>query len=791
MELSDRAANVLSLLLMEPDLQEGELIFVGHSLGGLVIKQVLRKAADAAPTRADAYSLVDRTRKVAFLATPHLGADLAGWGDWLRILIRSSAATRSLLRNDSHLRDLNLWYRNWTTERKIDHLILVETKTTSVFGMVVKRDSSDPGLSRDPIPIDADHITIAKPPNPNDQIYRLVRSFIDHEVERPVSREEKKLDEILAHVAGKENVPLETLRALLAEMGEAAPLADPKEIEQKLKDKAKEFKELTERLNRLSNADPEVLQLRQAAATALSLGRFVEADGHLAAAEARDLAGLEDLEAFAKVKRLSAAESRSERAAAAMLRVNSQAYAEAVAHYAEAARMAATADAMVARDYAEKQGQSLVALGSEFGRNSALLEAIAHFRRLLSASSQRDDPLQWALTQMNLGNALCTLGERESGTGRLEEAVAAYRAALTECAQERAPLQWATTQMNLGIVLRALGERESGTGRLEEAVAAYRAALTEWTQEGVPLQWATAQMNLGNALSTLGEREGGTGRLEEAVAAYRAALTERTQERDPLQWATTQNNLGNALFTLGGRESGTGRLEEAIAAHRAALTEWTQERVPLQWATTQMNLGNALSTLGERESGTGRLEEAVAAYRAALTERTQERAPHQWAATQMNFGNALRALGERESGTGRLEEAVAAYRAALTEWTQERIPLLWAMTQNNLGNALFTLGERESGTGRLVEAVAAYRAALTERTQEGVPLHWAATQNNLGNALVTLGERESGTGRLEEAVAAYREALKELTRKASPHDHDMAQRNLDRASALLAQRQKK
>ena len=145
MDLADRAANVLSLLQVEPDLQKGELIFVGHSLGGLVIKQVLRKAADAASDRADAYSLVARTHKVAFLA--HVGAYMAGWGDWLRVIFRPSAATRSLLRNDSHLRDLNLWYRRWTGQRNIDRLILYETKTTSAFGIIVKPDSSDPGLS--------------------------------------------------------------------------------------------------------------------------------------------------------------------------------------------------------------------------------------------------------------------------------------------------------------------------------------------------------------------------------------------------------------------------------------------------------------------------------------------------------------------------------------------------------------------------------------------------------------------------------------------------------------------
>src|SRR5438270_7231514 len=82
-----------------------------------------------------------------------------------------------------------------------------------------------------------------------------------------------------------------------------------------------------------------------------------------------------------------------------------------------------------------------------------------------------------------------------------------------ESTRERAPLQWAMTQNNLGTVLAPLGERESGTTRLEEAVTAYREALREWTRERVPLRWAMTQTNLGNALQIVGERESGTARL--------------------------------------------------------------------------------------------------------------------------------------------------------------------------------------------------------------------------------------------------------------------------------------
>ena len=223
------------------------------------------------------------------------------------------------------------------------------------------------------------------------------------------------------------------------------------------------------------------------------------------------------------------------------------------------------------------------------------------------------------MTQMNLGAALQTLGTREGGTARLEEAVAAYRAALEEYTRDRAPLQWAMTQMNLGNVLAnargARGQRRPGWRRRSRPTARRS---RNARAIGCRCNGRRLQNNLGNVLRILGAQESGTARLEEAVAAYRAALEECTRDRAPLQWAMTQNNLGIALKTLGERESGTARLEEAVAAYHAALEEYTPDRVPLQWAMTQMNLGNVLATLGAREGGTARLEEAVAAYRAAL-----------------------------------------------------------------------------------------------------------------------------------------------------------------------------
>jgi hypothetical protein len=65
-------------------------------------------------------------------------------------------------------------------------------------------------------------------------------------------------------------------------------------------------------------------------------------------------------------------------------------------------------------------------------------------------------------------------------------AVEAHRDALKEYTRESVPLQWAMTQNNLGTALSTLGDRETGTECLLEAVKAYRDALMAWTGDRVP-----------------------------------------------------------------------------------------------------------------------------------------------------------------------------------------------------------------------------------------------------------------------------------------------------------------
>jgi tetratricopeptide (TPR) repeat protein len=725
MHFTDQATNILARVLAEPALARGPLILMGHSLGGLVVKQLLRTAESMAGYQAGAADLIARVEKIAFLATPHSGAGLAGWGDRLRILVRPSAATASLVRNDPNLRDLNNWYRDWANGRGIAHLILTETKPARILGTIVPPDSADPGLANvRSLAIGADHVAICKPADDTSDIYVFVRDFIARPFERPKQALEIKI----------ETLPGVTAQAVVAELqrlGVVAKAADAGMGERTVLELARRLKpneELT-----LEQAVVEVSAAVQVAVDVIEKGaRGSNLDDLVndVLAQIADKTRAGDFEGAAKDADHGFAEWQDAEAERREASVRSgiallEAGLEQDILRRDAPAAARRVERIVALEHPDDASTRFAAMrerlvtfyvrGRDKGINFDLLVAIDIARLALNCAQ---DPQQRGTALNDLGNALGTLGERESGAAKLEEAVAAYREALEERARERVPLEWAGVQNNLGLTLWRLGQRESGTKRLEEAVAAYREALKEWTPERIPLDWARAQNNLGIALQTLGARASGTERLEQAVAAYGEALKEFTRERVPLEWAATQNNLGGALQTLGERESGTKRLEQAVAAYREVLKEYTRERVPLDWAMTQNNLGAALRALGAREGGTERLEQAVAAYREALKERTRERVPLDWAMTQDNLGEALRHLGARESGNERLEQAVAACREALKEYTRERVPLEWARSLGNQGLARMHLAERR-GDAAMAETALSQITTAFETTRDG------------------------------------------------------------------------
>ena len=175
MPIVHRATNLLATLEAHR-LGGRSTILIGHSLGGLLIKEMLRTALTM---RHDSWEKIgENVRGVVFLATPHQGSRMADYITALRHVFRPTVSISELGDNSAPLRSLNLWYRNNASARNINTYVLFETQPTRGV-QVVDEASADPGIENViPIPITADHIAICKPPNRDDLIYLSVKSFV-------------------------------------------------------------------------------------------------------------------------------------------------------------------------------------------------------------------------------------------------------------------------------------------------------------------------------------------------------------------------------------------------------------------------------------------------------------------------------------------------------------------------------------------------------------------------------------------------------------------------------------
>jgi hypothetical protein len=184
MPLADRATNTLDLLDIE-GLGDRPIMFVCHSLGGLLVKQLLRSASDVG--KAEWRRIAEQTKEIVFLSTPHSGADIATWMNHIKDLLRTTISVEELKANASHLRNLNIWFRNNRYATEIKSVVYCEKRKLHGI-LVVDETSADPGI-RDviPIPVDEDHVSIAKPMSRESQIYKRVRREVKELTENPRS----------------------------------------------------------------------------------------------------------------------------------------------------------------------------------------------------------------------------------------------------------------------------------------------------------------------------------------------------------------------------------------------------------------------------------------------------------------------------------------------------------------------------------------------------------------------------------------------------------------------------
>ncbi len=176
MPLADRATNVLDLLELD-GIGRRPIVFVCHSLGGLLVKQLLRSASDFGNPAWKA--ITTQTKAIVFLSTPHSGADLASWVQYVGTLLRATVSVAELEAHHPRLRELNLWYRSHVADFDLATVVYCEKRPVAGI-LVVNETTDDPGIvGVIPIPVDEDHVSICKPASKDSQIYRRVKRLVE------------------------------------------------------------------------------------------------------------------------------------------------------------------------------------------------------------------------------------------------------------------------------------------------------------------------------------------------------------------------------------------------------------------------------------------------------------------------------------------------------------------------------------------------------------------------------------------------------------------------------------
>jgi hypothetical protein len=186
MPLADRGSALVDQLCNEGLGTERPLVFITHSMGGLAVKQLLRHAESYGVKRWE--SIAKNTIGIAFLSTPHSGANLANFATFVGRLLRTNPQLVDMEKHSSRLRELHAWFLAWVNRQKPACRTWVERKSVrpTVFGVempagliVVDATSGEPLIPGEvAVPVDEDHINIAKIASKEAAIYKGVRGFM-------------------------------------------------------------------------------------------------------------------------------------------------------------------------------------------------------------------------------------------------------------------------------------------------------------------------------------------------------------------------------------------------------------------------------------------------------------------------------------------------------------------------------------------------------------------------------------------------------------------------------------
>ncbi|KAK9531501.1 hypothetical protein VZT92_010922 [Zoarces viviparus] len=156
---------------------ERPVVWVAHSMGGLLVKKMLLDAAEDP----DMHELLKNTKGIMFYSVPHHGTFMAEYSVSVRYLLFPSVEVRELCKDSPALRNLNENFLNMAKEKEFKVLSFAETLPTTIGPMikilVVPTQSANLGIG-ELIEVDTDHLNICKPEKKDSFLYKRSLQFI-------------------------------------------------------------------------------------------------------------------------------------------------------------------------------------------------------------------------------------------------------------------------------------------------------------------------------------------------------------------------------------------------------------------------------------------------------------------------------------------------------------------------------------------------------------------------------------------------------------------------------------
>lgn len=164
------------------------VVFVTHSLGGVLLKQVLLDSANAEATMEES-RLVDNVNGVLFYGVPHHGSSIARTVQAFKPRRVTQHPITEHLHGTPHLKMLNEWCGELFEEKGIPSLSIGESAPcrlpfVGLETIVVPQSSANPGFGEFVQVADATHVDVCKPRSKDDLRYTLAHDFIIKNIQK-------------------------------------------------------------------------------------------------------------------------------------------------------------------------------------------------------------------------------------------------------------------------------------------------------------------------------------------------------------------------------------------------------------------------------------------------------------------------------------------------------------------------------------------------------------------------------------------------------------------------------